>query len=130
IAHNLISMAIRNLFVQLFPDPSKLKRKKETPDYSAITGWFSQGNVLDLLEHEKDKVYSAALSVVEGLEELVLKHHPHAPGPEKYVLMEFALHGLAEHSMLSKNKLIGGVSFKDLFGSLLNQNLNFEKGES
>ena len=30
---------------------------------------------------------------------------------------------------LSKNKLIGGVTFKDLFGSLLNTNLNFDKGE-
>jgi magnesium chelatase subunit I len=43
--------------------------------------------------------------------------------------MEFALHGLAEHSLLSKNKLVDGTTFKDLFGSLLNQNLNFDKGD-
>ena len=121
IAQNLISIAIRNLFIQLFPDPAKLKRKKETTEYSAITQWFSQGNILDLLNHEKDKVYTSALSIVEGLSELVAKYHPNVTGDEKFVLMEFALHGLAEHSLLSKNRLLEGVSFKDLFGSLLNQ---------
>lgn len=130
IAHNLISVAIRNLFIQLFSDPAKLKRKKESSDYSAITNWFAQGNILDLLDHEKDNTYVAALTIVDGLEELVAKYHPQAKGAEKYLLMEFALHGMAEHSLLNKNKLIGGVSFKDLFGSLLNQDLNFGKEEN
>jgi magnesium chelatase subunit I len=128
IAQNLISLAIRNLFIQLFPDPARLKRKKESSEYSEIINWFSQNNVLDLLEKENDKIYSSALKVVEGLDELVNKYHPKAKGNEKLVLMEFALHGLAEHSLLSKNKLVDGVSFKDLFGSLMNQNLGFEQG--
>lgn len=121
IAQNLVSIAIRNMFVQLFPDPSKLKRKKESSDYSAIVNWFSQNNIIDLLERENDKVYTSALRVIDGLEELVTRYHPKAGGAEKTVLMEFALHGMAEHSLLSKNKLVEGVSFKDLFGSLLNQ---------
>jgi magnesium chelatase subunit I len=129
IAQNLISMAIRNLFTQLFPDPAKLKRKKESSDYSAIINWFSQGNVIDLLDHVNDKVYISALTIVDGLEELVAKYHREARGAEKYALMEFALHGLAEHSLLSKNKLIEGVSFKDLFGSLLNQGSGFGQAE-
>ncbi len=123
IAQNLISIAIRNLFVQLFPDPAKLKRKKEGSEYAEIINWFSNHNILDLLDHEQDKVYSSALKVVDGLEELVKKHHPDLHDTEKYVMMEFVLHGMAEHSLLSKNKLVSGVSFKDLFGSLLNQNL-------
>ena len=124
IAQNLISISIRNSFLQLFPDPEKLKRKKESSDYSKIINWFSNNNILDLLDHEKDSVYSNALSFVEGLEELVTKYHPKAKGNDKLLLMEFALHGLAEHSLLSKTKLISGVSFKDLFGSLLNQNFD------
>lgn len=130
IAQNLISLAIRNLFVQLFPDPAQLKRKKESSEYSAIVGWFSQNNSLDLLDLETDKVYSSALSVVDGLEELVTKYHPAIKGAEKLVLMEFVLHGLAEHSLLSKTKLVDGVSFKDFFGSLMNQGLNFGRGEN
>jgi magnesium chelatase subunit I len=124
IAQNLISISIRNSFLQLFPDPEKLKRKKESSDYSKIINWFSNNNILDLLDHEKDSVYAQALSFVEGLEELVSKYHPKAKGNDKLLLMEFALHGLAEHSLLSKTKLISGVSFKDLFGSLLNQNFD------
>lgn len=130
IAQNLISLAIRNTFLQLFPDPAKLKRKKDASDYSGIINWFSQNNILDLLDHENDKVYQSALNVVDGLEELVKKYHPNARNSEKYLLMEFALHGLAEHSLLSKNKLTDGISFKDLFGSLLNQNLNFDQGSN
>ena len=118
--------AIRNLFIELFPDPAKLKRKKESSEYNTIINWFSSSNILDLLDHENDKVYSSALTIVDGLEDVVTKYHPKAKGAEKFVLMEFVLHGLAEHSLLSKNKLIQGVTFKDLFGSLLNQNLSFE----
>lgn len=129
IAQNLISLAIRNLFIQLFPDPAKLKRKKEASEYSEIINWFSQNNILDLLDKENDKVYSSALNIVDGLAELVSKYHPKLKGTEKITLMEFALHGLAEHSLLSKNKLVEGVSFKDFFGSLMNQNLGFEQGE-
>lgn len=78
-----------------------------------------------MLDKEKDSVYTSALSVVDGLEELVEKYHPEVKGPDKFVLMEFVLHGLCEHSLLSKNKLVAGTSFKDLFGTLLNQNEGF-----
>ncbi len=130
IAQNLISLATRNTFVQYFPDPSKLKRKKESTDYSSIINWFSQNNLLDLLDKENDKVYSSALSIVDGLEELVKKFHPDVKSTDKFVLMEFALHGMAEHSLLSKNKLAHGVIFKDLFNSLLNENMNFGREEN
>jgi magnesium chelatase subunit I len=130
IAQNLISLAIRNTFIQYFPDPGKLKRKKEHTDYSSIINWFAQNNLLDLLDKENDKVYSSALSIVDGLEELVKKFHPNIKGNDKFVLMEFALHGMAEHSLLSKNKLAHGVIFKDLFNSLLNENMNFGREEN
>jgi magnesium chelatase subunit I len=126
IAQNLISLAIRNLFLQYFPDPAKLKRKKENSDYSAISSWFSQGNMIDLLENENDKVYESALKVIDGLSELAERYQPGMKGYEKYLLMEFALHGMAEHSLLSKNKLAAGISFRDLFGTLLNQGFSPE----
>jgi magnesium chelatase subunit I len=121
IAQNLISIAIRHLFAEWFPDPQKLKRKKEGSEYGDIMQWFSQNNILDLFDHEKDSVYTSALRVVEGLEALVEKYHPGLKGNDKYVMMEFVLHGMSEHSLLSKSIISSGVSFKDLFGSLLNQ---------
>ncbi len=119
IAQNLISMAIRNLFAQLFPDPSKLKKKKDESEYTPIINWFSQNNQLDLLINEKDKTYGSALLIVDGLEELVKKYQPELSGNDKLVMMEFVLHGLAEHSLIGKNRLVEVTSFKDLFGSLL-----------
>jgi magnesium chelatase subunit I len=32
--------------------------------------------------------------------------------------MEFCLHGLAEHSLISRNKLSAGMQFKDLLSSM------------
>lgn len=119
IAQNLISKAIRTVFAQLFPDPGKLKKKQDSSEYNAITQWFSQNDKLDLPQTSNDKLYSAALSLVDGLEELVNKYQPGLKGNEKLVMMEFVLHGLAEHSLIGKEKLTEGVSFKDLFGSLL-----------
>jgi magnesium chelatase subunit I len=119
VAQNLISQAIRSTFLQLFPDPAKLKKKKESSEYSSIINWFSQANILDLMDSEDDTIFTSELAVVDGLEDLIGKYHPEVKGADKYVLMEFALHGLAEHSLLSKNKLTQGVSFKDLFSSLM-----------
>jgi len=122
IAQNLISLAIRNLFAERFADPGKLKKKKENSDFAEITAWFAQGNSIDLIQSLNDKQFQAALTIVEGLEDLVKKYKPDAKDAERFIWMEFALHGLAEHSQLSKQKLVKGVAFKDLFGSLLNQN--------
>ncbi len=124
IAQNLISIAIRNMFVQLFPDPGKLKRKKESSEYSIITNWFSKNQKLDLLNQANDKLYSATLTAVDGLEELISKYQPTVKGTDKIVLMEFVLHALAEHSLISKNAMLEGISFKDLLGSLLNMDMN------
>jgi magnesium chelatase subunit I len=122
IAKNLISLAIRNIFVQLFPDPGKLKRKKESSEYATIVNWFSKNNKVDLTNESNDKQYSSALTIVDGLEELINKYQPEVNGTDKIVLMEFVLHAMAEHSLISKNALLEGTSFKDLLGSLLNMN--------
>jgi len=121
IAQNLISLAIRNLFIQLFPDPAKLKRKKENNEYARIINWFAQNKGTDLADAASDKAYTLALNNVDGLAELVEKFHPNTKGHAKHVMMEFVLHGLAEHSLISKSKFTGGVGFSDLFGSLLNK---------
>lgn len=130
IAQNLISLAIRNLFTELFSDPGKLKRKNAVSEYATILNWFSQNNALDLLEKQTDKVYTSALSIVDGLDELVSQHYSQLKGSEKLIMMEFVLHGLAEHSLISKNRLSEGTSFKDLFGTLMNQNLDLNQEEN
>lgn len=121
VAQNLIGKAIRSQFAHYFPNPEKLKKKKEVSPYQEITDWFGAGNEIDLLNDMPSKTYSELLHSVPGLEETVKKYHPKLKGEEKLQMMEFLLHGLAEFSLLSKNNLTKGLKFKDLFSSVFNQ---------
>jgi len=60
---------------------------------------------------------------VKGLNELVKKFHPKLSTNQTLLLMEFALHGLAEYSQLNKKYLDGGFGFSDMFDSLFNAEL-------
>jgi magnesium chelatase subunit I len=73
---------------------------------------------VDLLNDISEKQYASALQSVPGLDEVVKKFFPKIKGEEKLLLMEFLLHGLAEYSLLSKNTLVSGLRFKDLFSSV------------
>jgi magnesium chelatase subunit I len=118
VAQNLVSKAIRTRFTAYFPDPEKLKKKKEPSPYREIVEWFSAGNEVDLLNDISEKEYASALQSVPDLDDVVKKYFPKAKGEEKLMLMEFVLHGLAEYSLLSKNTLTSGLRFKDLFSSV------------
>ncbi len=119
VAQSLIGKAIRKQFVNYFPDPEH-ERKKKDNKYTKITNWFGDGNKLDLLSDTSEKNYRKNLESVPGLSELIEKKVPQSAKDKdlKYLMMEFALHGLAEFSMLSKNNLETGLEFKDLLSSM------------
>jgi len=119
VAQILIGKAVRTLFGNYFPDPEKMKKKKEGNPYLPVMHWFGQGNMVDLLNDIPDPEYRKSLTDIPGLQKLVKAYHPKAEGQEQLLLMEFALHGLAEFSMLSKNRLEKGLQFKDLLSGML-----------
>lgn len=127
VALSLLNKAIRNQFVELFPDPSKLKKKKEVSPYQVIIEWFSSGHEVDLMLMANDKEYAKTLLSVPGLENLIVLHMPTLSEQEKLTMMEFVLFGLAEHSLIGKNALVKGVQFKDLFGSMFSGKNEFEE---
>jgi magnesium chelatase subunit I len=118
VAQNLISKAIRNQFALYFPSPDKLKRNQNTNPYQSIVNWFNKGNEVDLLNNINNAEYKKILSGIPGLKELVNKYQPKEDEQNKLLLMEFALHGLAEYSLLSKFKLEAGIQFKDMLSSM------------
>ncbi len=118
VAMSLIGKAIRNQFVTWFPDPSKLKKKKQPNPYQPVLDWFSENHELDLLLSDTDAAYRKALDSVPGLDKLIKEFVPDTPANELYVMKEFILHGLAEYSQLGKAMLGKGIQFKDLFGSM------------
>jgi magnesium chelatase subunit I len=119
VAQNLIGKAIRSQFLKYFPDPEKLKKQqKDKNPYKVITEWFGEGHTVDLLNDMSNQEYRTGLQNVRGLKELVAEYHKGGDEATRLFLMEFALHGLAEYSMLSKNQLTAGLQFKDLLGSI------------
>lgn len=126
VAFNLLEKAIRTQFGVYFPNPDTLKKKRgkeATPEdnpYKAITRWFDAGNTLNNFFETKDEDKIQLLYKVDGLHALVKKYFKTANDKENALLMEFVLHGLAAHSLISKKVLEGKIEFKDLMGSMLN----------
>jgi magnesium chelatase subunit I len=118
VAHGLIGKAIRNHFTTLFPDPSKLKKKKQASPYQKVLDWFAENNEVDMLVNGDDKSYRQVLDAIPALNELVDQYTPGLSKNDRYVMKEFILHALAEHSQIGKALLERGIQFKDLFGSV------------
>ena len=126
VAFNLLERSIRTQFGQYFPNPDTLKKKKnkdaapEENPYKSITRWFDAGNTLNNFFETKDEDKVQLLYKVDGLHALVKKYFKSASDKENALLMEFVLHGLAAHSLISKKIMEGKIEFKDLMGSMLN----------
>lgn len=128
VAQALVGKAIRSYFISLFPDPSKLKKKKQASPYQKVLDWFASNQEVDLLVNDDDKNYRKILDSIPALDELVSQYTPNLGKNEKYVMKEFILHGLAEHSLIGKSILERGIQFKDLFGSVFSSS-NLDLGE-
>jgi magnesium chelatase subunit I len=136
VAYNLLNKSIRSQFEKYFPNPDSFKKRKPQPGkeienpYRTITRWFDSGNQLDVSLSLKDSEKFETLNKVTGLLKLVKKLYPHTNERESALLMEFVLHGLAAHSLISKKVGEGKMEFKDLMGSMLNLNTQaFDENE-
>jgi magnesium chelatase subunit I len=118
VANTLIGKSIKALFSRYFPDPEKAKKSKTANPYQLISDWFADGNTTDLSDMLTAVQYKKELMQINGLYDLVKKFHPKLSANQTLLLMEFVLHGLAEHSQLSKDFLEGGFGFSDMFESL------------
>jgi len=119
VAHNLVGKAIRTQFLQYFPNPDDKRKQKEGKNaYKKIVDWFGEGNELDIINDLSNAEYKKRLTSVPGLEELIKLRHSNLDEKNRLFMMEFALHGLAEYSQLSKNQLTTGTQFKDLLSSM------------
>jgi magnesium chelatase subunit I len=118
VAQNLVGKALRTQFVNYFPDPDKFRKQKEKSPYKKISNWFGEGNSIDLLHDMSQNEFEKKINSIPGLSDLIKEFHPNQDAPTKLFLMEFALHGLAEYSLLSKHSLTAGLQFKDLLSSM------------
>lgn len=117
VALHLIGQAVKTVFLQHFPNPTKLKRGQERDPFGVIKAWFSAGNSVDLFTDLPGKKFQQELDKVAGLKKVVdaLK----VDEAEAYTYMELVLHGLAEFDLLSKELIQTKWVFKDhLTGSM------------
>ena len=124
VAFNLLEKAFRSQFVNYFPNPEQMKKRKtdsrDDNPFRPITHWFDKGNHLNLLFNTPDAEKIQQLYKVDGLHAVVKKYFKHANDREAALLMEFVLHGLAAYSLISKKVVEGKIEFKDLIGSMVN----------
>jgi magnesium chelatase subunit I len=131
VAMNLVDKAIRSQFIQYFPNPETLKKRRTTGKasqqekeddnpYRSITSWFDKGNHLNVSFNTTDKDKILLLYKVDGLHALVKKYFAQANESQAALLMEFVLHGLASYSLISKKIFESQIEFKDLIGSMMN----------
>jgi magnesium chelatase subunit I len=118
VAQNLIGKALRTQFVNYFPDPEKYRKQKEKSPYKKISDWFGEGNTIDLLNEMSQSEFEKTLKGVPGLADLINEFHKGQDQATKTLLMEFALHGLAEYSLISKHNLTSGLQFRDLLSGM------------
>jgi magnesium chelatase subunit I len=125
VAFNLLEKSFRSQFVNYFPNPEQLKKRrtgegKEENPFRPITNWFDKGNQLQMFFNTRDEEKIQQLYKVDGLQPLIKKFFRHANERESALLMEFVLHGLAAYSLISKKVVEGKIEFKDLIGSMVN----------
>jgi len=118
VATNLVGKALRAQFINYFPDPDKYRKQKEKSPYKKVSNWFGDGNTIDLLNDSSQGEYEKLLRSIPGLLDLVNEFHKNKDPQAKVFLMEFALHGIAEYSLISKHNLTAGLQFKDLLSGM------------
>ncbi len=119
VALHLLGAALKQVFLQYFPNPAKLKKGQERDPYGVIKAWFAAGNSVDLLNELPAKKFEDELEQVAGLRKLV--ENAGIDSGASLTFMELALHGLAEFEVLNKEFIHNKWIFKDfLTGSGLN----------
>jgi magnesium chelatase subunit I len=119
VANQLISEATKTLFLNYFPKIEKLKKADHVTPYDAVVEWFTQNNALEIADETDEQTYLRSLQAIEPLKALIERYQPRVASVDLPFLMEFVLWALVEFKRLSKQKTAGGMSFNDLYDSLL-----------
>lgn len=111
VALNIIGAALKKVFLQYFPNPTKLKKGQERDPYGTIKAWFVGGNVVDLMTNSTAKEFFKSLDEVAGLGKMV--DAAKIDELERYTFMELLLNGLSEFEVLSKEFIHNKWQYKD-----------------
>ena len=117
VALKLLGQAIKEEFLDHFPNPNREERKRDSDAYFRVKDFFSNGQTLDIENDQDEMTYTSAINTVPGLSQLISGRD--IPKSEETVYKELILHGLAEFNMLNKNILGTTMTFSDLLANML-----------
>lgn len=129
VAKHVIGKAIKKTFSRYFPDPEVQKKQEEASAYKSILDWFAEGNTLELTDDLTQEEYEKTLSKVPGLASIVENNMESAATKNKFILMDFIIEALHQHSMLGKEELDDRRSYSDMLGSMLGSMDNLDNYE-
>lgn len=118
VAKHIIGQAIKTTFAHYFPDPNEQKRSEENI-YKPVLDWFANGNTLDITDQMSQQEYEQSLKKIAGLPDLVEENSLLENDNDHYVVMDFVIEALHQHSMVGKEELDDTRSYSDMLGSML-----------
>ena len=120
VAQHIIGKAVNQIFKKYFPPLRTGKRKSDEDNpYQSITDWFNKGNSVSLPDILSAKEYNKRLFSVPGLDTLAKAISKIQDDNQLAPLMDLALDGLHQNSMLSKDDLDDERNYADMVGSVL-----------
>ncbi len=119
VAQHLIGDAIKTFFSLYFPKIEKLEKQEEKSPYKDTIDWFFNESGFELLDDATDAEYKQQLDSIIPLRALIAKYQPDVAPEDMYFMKEFVLWGLVEYNKLSKDRIVKGYQFNDLYGSYI-----------
>jgi magnesium chelatase subunit I len=124
VAKGLLGKAIKQIFLNYFPEPYKSMKKHENY-YEKIMGYFKGDRNVEISDDLAGATYHERLESVPGLArltELFLAKKIEGDPEFKDIAMEFVLEGLHQNSLLSKDEFekvrIYGDMLQSMFGGM------------
>lgn len=131
VAQRVIGEGIRAVFDARFPRVyagGDERRRDGNADsqpadevYRPVLQWFAQGGRVDLADDTDAASHRSALEQVDGLLALVREHADPADSTEETVLLELALEGLHQYSLIARDDLDRGTRFGDMLRDMLGE---------
>lgn len=120
VASNLIGLAVKTTFNELFRPLKKLKRPGITDEFDAVVEWFMNDNDFELTLDSTDENYAKQFDKVKPMETVLDKYVANSDKNDRVFMKELILWGLVEYKQLAKKKMDNkGMSFVDkILGSL------------
>ncbi len=129
VALQLIGQALKEEFVQYFPNPTKPAKGEKKDPYGTIRAWFAGGNVLELENDSSDTEFHGLLDKVAGLSKCIETYEPTTSEKDLHFFMEFIIHALAEFDELSKETFDRHISFRDVLANMWNSDDDADEGD-